>query len=324
MDEDSWRQCKRKKVLEACTSLCISSDILHPNLCRAANAPLTLSLLWSALIVMLSTLFIGYFSACYVLSKHKSNNSKMSCLLTSTEQGWANVLQWRPLGLKFAALLGLAVFWFDKGSDIQLLNEVWGHTWTGYVLLVLLLYRYLIEGYIVIFHLTRSAAVRNYLNGSRFRSGLYYFVVAWPSTSLFTAVGLDVLLFLSRLGVPLSVFDRHINFEQYQLCRDVGRAIFGTVPTVILQSVTFSFGANPDNGLILTTQVFVLAFVAAGMQLLKVSAELLYLAWKQHNSVLRVSWQLCTGMNVLKEPLQTKSPGLLPPATASSFQVVGP
>ena len=92
-----------------------------------------------------------------------------------------------------------------------------------------------------------------------------------PFISVFISAGLDVLLFMSSLGIPLSFLDRRIDFVQYQLSRDVGTAVFGTVPIVILQSVTFTFGANPQNELVLTTQVFVLAFVAAGLQVLKVT-----------------------------------------------------
>lgn len=62
---------------------------------------------------MLLVLFLSYILALYML-KCRSSNSRLSLFLDSAKQGWVCVVQWRPLGLKFAALLGLAVFWFDK------------------------------------------------------------------------------------------------------------------------------------------------------------------------------------------------------------------
>lgn len=47
--------------------------------------------------------------------------------------------------------------------------------------------------------------------------------------------------------------------------------MYGTLSTVISQSVTFTMAANPQNGLVVSVRIFLLSFVAAGLQLLKVN-----------------------------------------------------
>ena len=85
---------------------------------------------------------------------------------------------------------------------------------------------------------------------------------------------------MSDVGFPIPFIDHHFDLEEYQLFRDIGRGLFGTVPTAVLQSVTFTTGATPSNGLVLTTQIFVSAVVGSGLQLLKIAGELIYLALK--------------------------------------------
>ena len=138
VDKKSWEHCKRGQLLEACTSQCITLSREHPELCVAKHASLTLILLWCTLAGLLSIMFCAYIVVRIKLIKRSpSENSRFSYLMNKAKQGWADALRWRPWGVKAAALLGLATFWYDKGSDVKLLSDVWGHTWTGYALLVL-------------------------------------------------------------------------------------------------------------------------------------------------------------------------------------------
>ncbi len=198
--------------------------------------------------------------------------------------------------LKMSALLGLGMFYFDKASDITLLKQVFGHTWTGYVSLTLLLSPYVLQGYILIYHLTTKVIGWTVLT----KLFLFTFVLAIPLGVILTIV-LDVLLFFADLGIPLKYVDQRVNLEHYQLFRDAGRALYGTLPTVILQSVTFTMPANPLNGLDLSVNVFTISFVAAGLQLLNVNREVMYFALKQKEHAAWVFWQLFSARRFVKE-----------------------
>ena len=130
----------------------------------------------------------------------------------------------------------------------------------------------------------------------------------------------DVLLFASDHGFDVPFVARRADLEEYQPFRDVGRSLFGTVPTVILQSVVFTIKSTPVNGLVLTTEVFVIAFVAAGLQLLKVTGQTVYVALRDRKGLLRVCWQLLAGTEIMKEPMARKGSDLLPDQQPNSSQ----
>lgn len=105
----------------------------------------------TAFLVLLCTLI----AACLILRmqpdrmQHLASKNASGNLLEKIKAGWVQALWWEPWGVKLAALLGLAVFWFGKITDMQLLQQVDGHTWTGYALLGLCLLLYIITGYIL-------------------------------------------------------------------------------------------------------------------------------------------------------------------------------
>ncbi len=217
-------------------------------------------------------------------------------MVSRMQHGWNRALKWKPWGLKMSALVGLGMFYFDKASDIALLKQVFGHTWTGYVLLILLLNQYVLQGYILIYHLTTQFIGWTVLT----KLFLFTFVSALPLGVILTIV-LDVLLFFADLGIPLKYVDQRVNLEHYQLFRDAGRALYGTSPTVILQSVSFATPATPQNLIELPVRVFVISFVAAGLQLLKVNGEVMYFALKQKEHAAWVFWQLFSAQRFVKK-----------------------
>lgn len=314
-------------MLEACISGCLTLYSHYPELCVAKHAGLTLILLWCTLAGLLGMMFCAYIVVHVKLVKHNPNdNSRFTHLMNKAKQGWARALQWQPWGLKVAALIGLATFWYDKGSDVKLLSDVWGHTWTGYALLVFLLYQYVLQGYILTFHIIRARKFTWLFEARMLRilylqGPLYFAFMLFPVTGVLMMIGLDVCLFVSDLGYPVPFVDRHFELQEYQLFRDIGRALFGTVPTAILQSVTFTTGSTPTNGLVLTTQTFVSAIVASGLQLLKVTGELMYLTLKGKPGMHTVFWHLLAGKHVLREALETKSSDLLPRGQITSSQL---
>ena len=322
LDEASWGLCKRETLLRACVSECTALGRVYPELCIARNASLTLSVLWCSQAVLLLTAGCAYFTARHILknSTHRAiDKPQLAAMLSDMKRHWNQALKWKPWGLKFAALIGLGVFWFDKATDIKLILDVRG-TWTAAVLLVLFFVSYLIHGYVLLYRVANAHGFRHFLQKSCFRKVVYAVFAAFPLTPVLLTVTFDALLFVSDLGFNVPFVGQHADFEEYQPFRDAGRSVFGTLPTVVLQSVVFTVRSTPDNGLVLTTEVFVIAFVAAGLQLLKVTGQTVYFALRDRKGLLRVWWQLLAGTEVIKEPIARKGSDLLPDQQPSSSQ----
>ena len=162
--ESSWRMCKPETLLQACVSECIDIGGQYPDLCRAKNASLTLSILWCSLAGLLLTVVCAYLAARHMLrnSAQRANNKpKLAAMLSDIKQHWKQALKWKPWGLKFAALTGLGFFWFGKATDIKLILDVRG-TWTEIVLLVLFFVSYLVHGYVLVYRVTYAAVVSSH------------------------------------------------------------------------------------------------------------------------------------------------------------------
>ncbi len=304
LPETAWARCNEAKLLSYCAAdrNCFINNLtgVGGELCKINNAKLTLIVLWCFFASLLAIMWSMFVALRCWQAKHVNgfvdSNKEHQAIVSRMQHGWNRALKWKPWGLKMSALIGLGMFYFDKASDIILLKQVFGHTWTGFVLLILLLGQYILQGYILIYHLTTKLIGWTVLT----KLFLFTFVLALPLGVILTIV-LDVLLFFANLGIPLKHVDQRVNLEHYQLFRDAGRALYGTLPTVILQSVTFTMPANPQNGLVLSVNVFMISSVAAGLQLLKVNGEVMYFALKQKEHATRVFWQLLSARRFVKE-----------------------
>lgn len=215
-------------------------------------------------------------------------------------------MHWKPWSIKVAALIGLGLFWFDKASDIKLLIAVYRYSVTGFSLLVLFIFQYFATAYTLALRLGIRVMRRSFC--------VLFVCTLAPSILVAGLVGipavlvLDVLLFLSDFGLDLACVSTRLDLDEYQLFRDISRAVFGTVPTVALQSVAFTIATSELTNLQLTSQVFITSFVAAAAQLLKVVGELFYLSTVRSQSVRCTFWQLLSAARVLQA-----SPGSVKP-----------
>ena len=178
----------------------------------------------------------------------------------------------------------------------------------------------MVHGYVLLYRLANVVGFQHFLQKSCFRKVVWGMLAIFPLSPFLLTVTFDVLLFASDLGFNVPFVARRVDLEVYQPFRDVGRSLFGTVPTVILQSVVFTIRSTPVNGLVLTTEVVVIAFVAAGLQLLKVTGQTVYMALRDKKGLLRVWWQLLTGTEIMKEPIARKGSDLLPDQQPGSSQ----
>ena len=184
------------------------------------------------------------------------------------------------------------------------------------ILLALLILPYLVHGYIVVYWLAHVGPVKKFLSKSWFLKLSYAVLVFLFPVGTVLTIALDVLLFISDLGFRIPFIEHHANLAEYQLFRDMGRALFGTLPTLMLQSYVLTLLATPDNDTgIAGTNIFVLSFVGAGLQLLKVLGETLYLALSNKRGVFKTFWHSLVGTMVplsrAKEPLNRKTSEML-------------
>jgi len=236
LSKTTWARCEKAKLLPYCAAdpVCFDNNLSEAggDLCKINNAKLILIVLWCLFASLLAIMWSMFVALRYLQAKHVNDHVDSTKgwqkIVSRMQHGWKQALKWKPWGLKMSALLGLGMFYFDKVSDIILLTQVFGHTWTGYVLLILLLGQYVLQGYVLIYHLTTKLVGRTVLT----KLFLFTFVLALPLGVILTIV-LDVLLFFADLGIPLKYIDQRVNLEHYQLFRDAGRALYGTLPTVI-------------------------------------------------------------------------------------------
>jgi hypothetical protein len=242
LSKTAWARCKKTTLLPVCAAepTCLSGEIgeligglVYSNLpeaggdlCKINNAKPILIVLWclfASLLAIMWSMFVALrcWQAKQVNGPVVDSDKGRQTIVSRMQHGWIQALKWKPWGLKMSALLGLGMFYFDKTSDITLLKQVLGHTWTGYVLLTLLLSPYVLQGYILIYHLTTKVIGWTVLT----KLSLFTFVLAIPLGVILTIV-LDVLLFFADLGNPFKYVNQRVNLEHYQVFRDAGRALF--------------------------------------------------------------------------------------------------
>lgn len=270
----------------------MSGGTLDSAACHAQHYKLTLILLYSMFAGLLSLLCIAFFLLHMRSLKQKPlhRESRTYVIMQQAKAGLAQALHWKPWGVKFAALLGLAVFWFDKATDLRLLVALLaGGTWTGHTLLGLFVGQYIVTAYVLIVRLailSRNRAIQVVCVCT---------VLPGLLTALFAGLPvvlmLDVLLFFADFGLCMSCVTARIDLEEYQLSRDVSRSLAGTIPTVVLQSVAFTMGTNPRNDMRLTSEEFISSYVGSAAQLLKVVGQMLYVALIRSESVPCVFWR---------------------------------
>ena len=105
MDPESWAYCSEKLTLEACAVEHYFHDITD---CHARHYKVTLLVLCCSFLVLLCALISAFVVLRMQQSKvqNLANGGAYRNRLDQMKAGWAKALQWKPLGLKFAAILG--------------------------------------------------------------------------------------------------------------------------------------------------------------------------------------------------------------------------
>lgn len=220
-------------------------------------------------------------------------------------------LVYNAVAKKIIAIVSFFMYFADLATDIAFIGTVWGHTYSGYVLLLVFLFQNVIPG--LIFK-SRWEDVHN--DGPPTSPCC----IACYLPNVFCGV---ILMDVGAIqnDCPGNA-DKHaeirkeycINFDKYQLFRAVGRCFFGILATIVLQSIAFNQGASYENGYALTETVFLLAFLSSAFQWLKATATCMYDAMEEEKSVFTVIKESFMAENVLISPEQVKPQG-------SAFQI---
>lgn len=294
MDSSMWAQCPEEKVMEMCAR---TGDDVNSRTCTAVGATRTLILLWASFAVFLFIEICVYNGVRYFSMKATQRDPPDPAFKAETKL--TAVLKWSPLGLQLKALFSLAVYWFDVGTDIRVIVDVWmAGGWTGYALLGVLVEQFVFFG-VLFLYIATHGLIRTH--GQCWRClGYCFFVLVCVPFGTVLLVTFDMLLIVASLGSNLlSSIKRKLDFSEYQLFRDIGRSLFGSIPTLVLQSIVFARGATPQNALVITRGIFLASFMATGLQLIKTISIFMYISAQKNSNMFVEMWNAFWGKKVM-------------------------
>ena len=220
---------------------------------------------------------------------------------------------------------GLAFYYYDLISAIIVLCQVWG-TWPGHLLAIIFFFHFTAVGAVVAFHgLRRLTAAENKSQKPVVQIvcdilSVVISPVMIPVVLLMDTVALvrEIVLFIKH-GVKLPglkwlhpgyvvAFRLHrclhtanllglswVDLENYEDMHNLVAAVFQSLPTVILNSVIFSLGNKPSNGIFLSSKLFVTSVVASCLAMLKCVIIVTWQAYRQDVNVPRHVCSLLVG-----------------------------
>ena len=266
-------------------------------------------LVFGALVVCIIVLYacLQCWHGCSISESRNGNHDQPSLGLQVCKKVWYT----GQVGFDASrGLIGLGFYYFDLVSSIIVLIQVWG-TWPGIVLITVFLCHFALTGAVVLFwslshHLTlnRTVSLRQgrvlqvKLVAVLLSPFMIIIVLVLDSLALFKAIGTMLQLsaklhnlwvsFTQTKAVANLVTCLHchqrfglgwMDLEHYDSMHNAIAAIFQTIPTVVLNSVIFSLGNKPSNGIFISDGLFVRAVIGSFAALLK---QLIVVLWQAH------------------------------------------
>lgn len=204
-----------------------------------------------------------------------------------------------------SGLLSLAFYYYDLITSLIVLRQVWG-TWPGHILMAIFFFHFAITADIVTFHVCHKLAV---LWCPVVTRHVWFLVVLAGVSFVSSPLMIPGVLVLDTLALAAEILvclkelfgfkfaslekpsackgDRQvardkqlklIDLENYDSMHNLVAAVCQSLPTVILNSVIFQLGNEPDHGLFLSTGLFVTAIIASCLAMLKVLTVILWQA----------------------------------------------
>jgi hypothetical protein len=286
------------------------SNALQPsldNICRNPRASLIVTVQWlvmGASLVLLVAVYLLEITWC-----------TWSRLLRSVSGSWgttSNKGPWLSVAISKLVLLrhplGLLLYWFDIVLDIALLHQVLAAgARLGYGLLAILVTHYVVMVQLVAWQFVQGSMVR------RVVAALAVLPLA-PLMPLLDTITFMVVTTLHMFeGTPIVRLHPSYNSWLAKLdgrsedwmvlfqSREVLEVVLEALPTVVLQSVVFVAGNRPSLGVYLDETLYLLSSVGSCLQILRLTALVLWAAAQQGTSAWRVLWDRLTVKGALRE-----------------------
>ena len=241
-----------------------------------------------------------------------------------------------PLSGTAYGVASLAFYYYDLITSIVVLTQVWGK-WPGWVLFSIFLFHFATTGAIVMYHAIHKAVARRYHQTEHI---CIFCVCICIISCLCSPLTIPVMLLLHTIAflrrvlecvgqlalVPCFWWLRPAYLAAFQVnrwvraCNEVGlswvkldryedmhnltAAICQSLPTVILNSVLFSFGNKPSQGIFLSGKLFIAAIIASCLAMLKSLCMVLWGAHKRRINPLVYTFGLAIGGTLAGEQPQ--------------------
>jgi hypothetical protein len=249
--------------------------------------------------VVVGACLLGLFSA-YAMERKWSMWSTLfqsagGCLsATSNGASWFSNATGKLFALRH--LMALVLYWFDIVMDVVLLHSVFSAGANlGYGLLVILVAHYVVLAQRVAWRCTA---------GSEWWWRVLATVLALPLALLMPLIDTVTFAVMATVSpkVPNSGHASREGSWEAELddlsegwlllfeTREVLEVCLEAIPTSVLQSVVFVVGNNPSLGVYLDETLYLLSSVGSSVQILRLTAGVLWAAAQQHRSAWNVLW----------------------------------
>ena len=295
------------------TDLALADRYLHETsqlvsvqqICRNSDSQAVLLMLWGVFGGCALMVVCTYAVACKLATRAGPTYFGLKSFLSPL---WA-------LGIAVtkgcSGLGGLAFYWYDCITDVIVLCQVW-HTWPGHLLALIFFFHFAAVGAILACHGVHR------LVGPVVGNNKLLLYLMWDVLAVvISPVMIPVVILLDTVALirQIFLFIKHIvrlpglrwlqpgyvivsklhgcvhaanclglnwfDLDHYEDMHNLVAAVFQSLPTVILNSVIYSLGNKPSNGVYLSDGLFVTSVVASCLAVLKCLVIILWQAYKQ-------------------------------------------
>eukprot|EP00884_Botryococcus_braunii_P021292 jgi/Botrbrau1/7847/Bobra.9_2s0024.1 len=177
---------------------------------------------------------------------------------------------------ELSAALMASLYWYDWATDVIVINEVWPQIWAK-LLLAFAVLNYGVSACIMtayVLHVKRppppqrqlSMALAGYVSSLVPPKHVLRIPVLWVLLVAVMPI-LDTLALVQFLlrDWGVTVLEVKLDVEPYLHMRDVVKAVFTSLPTAVITSVTYALGARPTQGIVYSKDNFIASLCGSMM-----------------------------------------------------------
>jgi hypothetical protein len=210
--------------------------------------------------------------------------------LSNGGSSWGSIAAGKLFALRY--LVALALYWFDIVMDIVLVQTVLtAGANLGYGLLVVLVAHYVVLAQLVAWRCVEGNKRRRLL--AAFLALLLAALMPLVDTVTFVVIATQPMFKGQHTTDAVGSWQARLDVrsDEWMLLfetREVLEVVLEAIPTSVLQSVVFVAGNSPSLGIYLDETLYLLSSVGSGVQILRLTAGVLWAAAQQRRS----AWQV--------------------------------